>query len=94
MVFQVPAIAADEAVDFAFQVGKSTFRVRKAKFLDVDTLETLETDGMAALAFFKGSTQAQRKAVGALTRDQFVALLAGWYEDSEVSMGESEASAS
>lgn len=93
MAFQVPASKASKGQDkFEFTIGNETFRVRRMKYLKIDRLQELETDGLEALVFFKGSGGAQQKAVGSLEGEQFEALVNAWRADSEVSEGEVPAS--
>lgn len=95
MVFQVPPSKASTGQDgFKFKIGDKEFSARKAKFINVDRLAELEDDGTALLAFFKGNSETQAAAVGALDREQFTALVTAWRNDSEVTSGESQASGS
>ena len=95
MAFQVPASKAVPGKDtFDFTIGEVAFKVRKAKFVPVETLDEIEISTAALLNFFAGASSAQSKAVRALDREQFSALVTAWREDSEVTAGESQASES
>lgn len=95
MGFQVPASKASKGQDqFEFTIGTATFSVTKAKFVPIGELERLEVDGNAALAFFGAEGTKQGAAVRGLDSEQFSALVQAWNDDSEISSGESLASAS
>jgi len=88
MAFQVPASKAVPGKDtFDFAIAGETFKVRKVKFVPIDTLDEVETSTAALLDFFSGTSKEQSKAVRALDREQFSALVTGWREDSEVTAG-------
>lgn len=94
-MFAVPASKASKGQDvFEFTIGADTFTVRKAKFCPIDDLIEVESSPESSVRFFAGSTAKQSRAVGALDREQFGALIEAWREDSEVSAGEAPASAS
>lgn len=92
MAFKVPAAA--ERGEFDFEIGDELFAVPKINAVPIDQLNEIESSGPATMAFFGGDDPAQIKAIKGLTRDQFAALILAWYEDSEVTQGESRASES
>lgn len=96
MAFQVPASEETDPkieTEFAFEIDGATFKVRRLNFVPIGQLEVVEYGG-GQVDFFAGSTAKQGKAVRALNRTQFTALVEAWRADSEVTAGESQASAS
>jgi hypothetical protein len=99
MTFEVPASKASIGQDvFKFKIpGRSgEFSVKRAKFLSVGDAEALETPDNASVVldlFGKKGTK-QGDAVRTLDTEQFQALVDAWQADSDVTLGESEASAS
>lgn len=95
MVFKVPASKQSVGQDqFTFEIGEDEFSIKKAKFISIGQLELLESNATAALNFFGEPGTKQGIAVRTLEREQFQALVEAWREDSEVTSGESPASAS
>ena len=99
MTFEVPASKASKGQDqFPFTIpghpGK--FTVKKAKYLSVGQAEALESpDSVTVVLELFGKTGTkQGDAVRSLDQEQFEALIEAWQADSEVSLGESKASAS
>lgn len=96
-MFEVPAAKKSKGQDrFPFTIPghEGRFSVRKLKFLSVGEREEIAPGGAEMVAFFCGSTAKQREAVRSLDEDQFNALVSAWQEDSQVTMGESQASSS
>ena len=97
MAFKVPASKASKGQDqFEFEIDGKTYAVRKAKFISVGTAEALESpeSSTVVLDFFGKAGTKQGDAVRSLDEDQFTALIEAWRADSEVGLGESEASSS
>lgn len=99
MTFEVPASKASKGQDrFAFTVpghpGK--FSIKKAKFISVGQAAALETPESAnvVLDLFGEAGTKQGDAVRSLDTEQFSALVDAWKADSDITLGESEASAS
>lgn len=99
MTFEVPESKASKGQDqFPFTIpghpGK--FSIKKAKYLTIGQAEALEAPESASIVldvFGKAGTK-QGDAVRSLDQDQFKALVAAWQADSDVTLGESKASAS
>lgn len=95
MAFQVPASKASIGQDqFTFGPEDGTeFSVKKAKFLTIGKLESLESSTAASINFFGDEGTRAGDYVRSLDREQFEVLVEAWRDDSEVSAGESQASA-
>lgn len=97
MTYEVPASKASIGQNvFEFSIGKDKFKVKRAKYLSVGEAEALEApDNVSVvLDLFGARGTKQGDAVRGLDSEQFQALVAAWQADSDVTLGESEASAS
>lgn len=96
-MFEVPESKASKGQDqFAFKIAGKPYSIKKAKYLTIGQAEALETPESSSVVldvFGKAGTK-QGDAVRSLEQEQFKSLVAAWKEDSGVSPGESEASAS
>lgn len=97
MTFEVPASKASIGQDkFKFSIDGNDYSIKRAKFLSVGEAEALESPESVTVMldlFGKKGTKAG-DAVRGLDSDQFQALVDAWQKDSDVTLGESEASAS
>lgn len=97
MVYEVPVSkrSAKQNV-FEFKVGTKAFTVPKFAFLPVGVLEALSAAGDDAMGPFLDAfgtkDTAVGKAVRTLDQEQLIGLIKAWQADSDVSVGESEAS--
>lgn len=95
MTFEVPPSKASIGQDeFKFTIGGDEFAVRKLKYLPIGTRADIGDDSDALLEFFAPNGTKQGDAVRGLDAEQFEALTTAWQKDSDVTLGESEASAS
>jgi hypothetical protein len=95
MTFEVPASKASVGQDkFDFSIAGKKYSVRKLKYVPIGQRSSISHDGEAQLEFFGVDGTKQGDAVRGLDEEQFKALVEAWQADSEVTVGESEASSS
>jgi len=97
MTFEVPASKASIEQDvFKFSIPghKGVFSVRRLKFIPIGQRNKMGDDSAAILDFFGAEGTKQGDAVRSLDEEQYEALTDAWQADSDVSLGESEASSS
>jgi hypothetical protein len=93
-MFEVPNHKKSAKQDrFEFSIDGAAFSVKRLKFVPMGERATFN-DGGNALEFFSGTTKKQHDAIHGLIEDEWDALVAAWQQDSDVTLGESEASAS
>lgn len=97
MVYEVPAAKRSLKQNvFEFKVGAKTYSVPKFEHLSVGVLEAIEAapdDAIAPfLSVFGAKDSPVGKAVREMDKDQLVGLIKAWQADSDVTVGESEAS--
>ncbi len=94
-MFEVPASKASHKQNvFEFKIAGKTYSVPKTKFLPVGVIEALEApeSSTTVLDVFGKKGTRVGEAVRSLDAEQLEALVAAWQADSDVSLGESEAS--
>lgn len=96
MAYEVPAAKRSVKQNvFEFKVGGKTFNVPKFAYLPVGVLEVVEGAGDAIgpyLDIFGMKDTPAGAAVRSLDKDQLLGLIHAWQADSDVTVGESEAS--
>jgi hypothetical protein len=97
VVYEVPAAKRSLKQNlFEFKVGQKTYTVPKFAYLPVGVLEALADAGDDALGPFLDAFGAKDTAVGkavrGLEQEQLIGLIKAWQADSDVTVGESEAS--
>lgn len=97
MVYEVPAAKRSiEQNTFKFKVGAKTYSVPKFEFLSVGVLESIEAAPADAIGPYLGvfgeADSPIGKAIRTLDKDQLTGLIQAWQADSDVTVGESEAS--
>lgn len=95
MTFEVPASKASVEQDvFKFTIPghKSQFSVKRLKFLSIGQRADLGDNAARILDFFGAEGTKQGDAVRSLDAEQFKALSDAWQADSDVTLGEPEAS--
>ena len=97
MVYEVPVSkrSAKQNV-FEFKVGQKSYTVPKFAYLSVGVLESLSAAGDDAMGPFLDAFGTKDtpigKAVRSLDQEQLIGLIKAWQADSDVTVGESEAS--
>lgn len=95
MTFEVPASKASVGQDqFKFKIGDEEFSVKRLKFLSVGRRDEIGDSTSALLEFLGPKGTKQGDAVRGLDEEQYDALTTAWQKDSDVTLGESEASES
>lgn len=96
-MYEVPAAKRSLKQNlFEFKIGAKTFSVPKFEYLSVGVLEDIEAAPVEAVGPFldvfgpKGSPI--RNAIRGLNKDEMTGLIEAWRADSDVTLGESEAS--
>lgn len=97
MVYEVPSSKRSVKQNvFEFKIENRAYSVPKFEYLSVGVLEDIEaapTDAIGPfLDVFGAKDSPVRKAIRGLNKDELKGLIEAWRADSDVSLGESEAS--
>lgn len=97
MVYEVPSSKRSVKQNvFEFKIESRTYSVPKFEYLSVGVLEDIEAAPADAIGpfldVFGVKDSPVRKAIRGLNKEELKGLIEAWRADSDVSLGESEAS--